>query len=305
MTDDDAGWAFLIDTEHPEQRDAVRYALTGAGVAYRIRPVVTGGAAFFVPLDRHDAARRAVEDVVDDGRPLPGEGASEGAGAAGARRASRAPARFPAGAVQAAAGLALAHLLVVLWAASPWNPGIDVAGRFGLSRETALAEPWRFLTYLAVHADARHAFWNGVSLVVFAVPLIEWLGRPRALLVYLAAGAGGGWVGLQLLDPGVRLVGCSGAVAGLFGAWILLTLRRARVERLWRGRMRTWGIAALYLPSLLQPQTADGRPISVGAHVGGLVTGMAIGALLARLVWRVEPAAGGVSPADPTGPADR
>ena len=86
------------------------------------------------------------------------------------------------------------------------------------------------------------------------------------------------------------IVGSSGAVAGLFGAWVVLTLRAARHATLgWRARVRTLGIALLFLPSLINPSTSDGRPVSVSSHMGGLLTGMTVGALLSnRMLRRVE-----------------
>ena len=77
------------------------------------------------------------------------------------------------------------------------------------------------------------------------------------------------------------IIGSSGAVAGLFGAWVVVTFRWARREALERrARIRTMGIALLFLPSLLNPVTSSGQPISVSSHLGGLATGMVVGALL-------------------------
>jgi membrane associated rhomboid family serine protease len=118
-------------------------------------------------------------------------------------------------------------------------------------------------------------------MLVFAVPLLSSLGYLRSGSIYLASGLGGGLAAVSFSDPGSLIIGSSGAVAGLFGAWIVLRLRQSRHEPLGRrARFRALGIALLVLPSLITPTTAAGQPVSVSAHLGGLVTGMLIGALL-------------------------
>ena len=69
-------------------------------------------------------------------------------------------------------------------------------------------------------------------------------------------------------------------MAGLFGAWVVLTLRRPPVDALPPAIFRTLGIALLVLPSLIKPVTPSGQSISVSSHMGGLATGMLIGAIL-------------------------
>ncbi|NIM60369.1 MAG: rhomboid family intramembrane serine protease, partial [Acidobacteria bacterium] len=105
----------------------------------------------------------------------------------------------------------------------------------------------------------------------------------RAAVVYLAAGIGGGIAAVTLADYGTFILGSSGAVSGLFGAWVVLALDRARASDLpRRARIRTAGVALLVLPSLVNPTTASGEPISVSSHIGGAATGMAVGILLSR-----------------------
>jgi len=151
----------------------------------------------------------------------------------------------------------------------------------GLLKGVTLDEPWRLLTSLFLHSDPRHVFWNGASMMVFAVPLLMDLGYARTGLIYFTAGIGGAIVALQFATPGTLIIGSSGAVAGLFGAWVVVTLRYARRATLtWRARIRTLGIALLVLPSLISPVTSTGQQISVSSHMGGLATGMLIGALI-------------------------
>jgi membrane associated rhomboid family serine protease len=133
--------------------------------------------------------------------------------------------------------------------------------------------------------------------------LLVGLGLRRTSWIYAAAAVGGGVAAALLTEPGRFVIGSSGAVAGLFGAWIVLSLRDARRTSLsWRARVRVLGIALLVLPSLLSPTTAEGRRVSVSGHLGGMATGMAIGAAISGgLFWRDPSTAGlpGNLPSDP------
>jgi membrane associated rhomboid family serine protease len=103
----------------------------------------------------------------------------------------------------------------------------------------------------------------------------------RTGFIYFASAIGGGIAAVAFARAGTMIVGSSGAVAGLFGAWIVLTLGRVQLAPLTRRAViRSVGIAMLYVPSLLSPVTALGQAVSVGSHMGGLATGMAIGALI-------------------------
>jgi membrane associated rhomboid family serine protease len=120
-------------------------------------------------------------------------------------------------------------------------------------------------------------------MLVFGVPLIERFGWARTAAVYLGSGVLGGVAALATSDPGTVTIGSSGAVAGLFGCWVVLTIRGARRAPLARrGVLRAVGIGLLVLPSLLTPTTIGGERISVAAHLGGLVAGLLLGSALGR-----------------------
>lgn len=206
--------------------------------------------------------------------------------------------RFHRREIAAVVALILIHLVLVLWIALGAPPGASLLEWGGLRKGTTALQPWRLLGYQFLHADAPHVLWNGVSMLVFAVPVLSSLGYWRTGLVYLAAGVGGGLTAVTFGGWGPTIIGSSGAVSGLFGAWLVLTLHRARSADLpRRARIRAFGIALLVLPSLIQPTTAGGAPISVSSHLGGAATGMLVGALLSKSWLRsVEPAAPDASP---------
>ncbi len=153
-----------------------------------------------------------------------------------------------------------------------------------MSGPLAWEQPWRLFTHIFLHADASHALWNGVSMMVFAVPLVLDLGYRITAALYLISGALGGMTGMLGVPDGVVLIGSSGAVAGLFGAWLSITLLRARSSpQPRRARIRIVGVGLLVLPSLLTPTTSTGERISIGSHLGGMAAGLCAGTLLVGL----------------------
>ena len=263
----------LLETPRQEDAAAVEHALEGAGIPYytEMYPGTPLRIAILVPWLRVDEARslvapylrphdEAFEDDEDEDEPaLPAESI----------------AAVPWAELRAVATVIVVHLSLVY-------ASVDLT-RGGIMQESTLREPWRLLTAMLLHVDVRHVLANGISMLVFAVPLIGYLGYLRTGLIYTLAGVGGGVAALALATPGTVTVGSSGAVAGLFGAWIVWTLGRARLAAIgWRARVRTVGIGLLFLPSLISPTGHDGHPISVSSHLGGLATGMLIGAILSR-----------------------
>lgn len=288
--------AFLLETDRPEEVVAVRHALTAAGIPYQtgLKAESPPWVIFFVPYLRLHAAQQIATGLVSS--PLePDASAFDDDGNADDDESGRpipaALQQFPWGPLQAVAALAMGHLALVFGSALWQRSGFDLLARGGIVHEATRTEPWRLLTSLFIHVDPAHVMWNAVSMMVFAVPLIGYLGYARTAGIYTAAGLGGALTAWVLSNPGSTIVGSSGAVAGLFGAWIVWTLRQAPRGGLgWRARIRTLGIALLVLPSLITPTTANGDPISVSSHLGGLITGMLIGAVLSgSLIRRTAP----------------
>jgi membrane associated rhomboid family serine protease len=272
--------AFLLETDRSEEVVAVQHALTAAGVPYHTDGTTSAPrVVFFVPYTLLAAAQRITTPLLIDGI-VPSESDFE---------AVEEPERpdlamvqhFPWGPVKAVASVALTHLALVLGAYRLRASGFDLIRWGGISPDSMLNEPWRVITSLFLHSTPSHAFWNAVSMLVFAVPMIGYVGYARTAAIYLVAGTGGAMSAWYFSEPATLTIGSSGAVAGLFGAWIVWTIRRApRGQLSWRYRIRTLGIALLVLPSLLSPTSSSGNNISISSHLGGLLTGMFLGALI-------------------------
>jgi membrane associated rhomboid family serine protease len=287
--------AFLLSTDNPSLASVVEQALREAGIPFETGVQVGPEPAVVFTVSESDVphARAVVEQHFGTGplsRAEPAAPEESGRGRAG----------FPEGPVAAAASLVLVHLAIVALAVGRHPDPARLASAGGLVTGARLPELWRLLTSLFLHADAPHVLWNGLSMLVFAVPLIERLGWTRSASVYLASGVLGGLAALAGSEPGTVTIGSSGAVAGLFGCWVVSTVRLARRAPLARrGVVRAVGIGLLLLPSLLTPTTIGGNRISVAAHLGGLAAGLVFGATLP--VGREEPrsvSGSGTNPGD-------
>lgn len=132
-------------------------------------------------------------------------------------------------------------------------------------------EPWRMITAALLHTPFQgpisltHIAFNMYALFVFGPMLEHILGRVRFLALYLIA-AFGGSVAVLLLAPGSVVVGASGAIFGLLGAFFVIERGRGgNVTQLVILIALNFGIA-FFLPN-----------ISWQGHLGGLIAGAAVG----------------------------
>jgi membrane associated rhomboid family serine protease len=84
-------------------------------------------------------------------------------------------------------------------------------------------QPWRMLTSVFVHSDNSflHFAFNMYSLLIFGRLLEQMLGRGRFAALYLLSGLGGS-VAVLLISPTTPVVGASGAIFGLLGAYFVI-----------------------------------------------------------------------------------
>jgi membrane associated rhomboid family serine protease len=148
----------------------------------------------------------------------------------------------------------------------------------------AQGQYWRLITSMFLHSPAfiMHIAFNMYALYLFGPPLEREVGAAPFAALYLASGVGGGAF-FYLLAPGGVAVGASGAIFGLFGAWLVASFRSRHTFQ-GRANLRT-------LLLLLGINAA--LPLFVGriaweAHLGGLIAGAVIAALWLRLGERPE-----------------
>lgn len=128
-------------------------------------------------------------------------------------------------------------------------------------------EPWRMLTSVFLHGSVLHLLLNMYTLWIFGQLLEGLLGRWRFLALYLISGLAGS-VGVVVFgDPMTSVLGASGAIFGLMGAFVVIQ-RRFGVNLTQLYVLLAINLAIGFLP---------GANISWQAHLGGLLGGALVG----------------------------
>lgn len=163
-------------------------------------------------------------------------------------------------------GITLAVFVLQLLPGLALTPRLWYAGVYSISGNF---EPWRMLTSVFVHSTGLifHVLLNMYTLWIFGQLLEGLLGRWRFLALYLIAGLGGSVGVLWLGDPGTAVVGASGAIFGLMGAFLVIS------RRLGGNTTQLYLLLAINLVIGFVP----GFNIAWQAHLGGLLVGALIG----------------------------
>jgi membrane associated rhomboid family serine protease len=137
-------------------------------------------------------------------------------------------------------------------------------------------EYYRLWSVTLLHADILHLAFNMYALYLAGSIVERWYGPVRFLVFYLACAAAGS-AGSFVFGGDIPSVGASGAVFGLFG--VLLAAGRVHhpVDRESRGIVgQLMGLVIINLVFGL----ASGGAIDNAAHIGGLIAGLWLGALV-------------------------
>jgi membrane associated rhomboid family serine protease len=137
-------------------------------------------------------------------------------------------------------------------------------------------EYWRIFAAMFLHANILHIGLNMLSLF-FIGPAVElFYGKWRFLLIYLVSGIVGGITTHLLLGEGYAVVGASGAISGIFGALgaFFLVNRRAL------GPAGNALIGQWLFWLMLNVAFGFSGNIAWQDHLGGLISGLILGAIL-------------------------
>ena len=167
---------------------------------------------------------------------------------------------------------ALLIVNVLIWLGQISPLGYLFTNQFFFAPLLAPFEPWRMLTAGFVHdwSGPMHILFNSYAIWIFGRALEPMLGTLRFLLLYLTSIIGGSVAVLWLSDPQIPVVGASGALFGLMGAYFIV--------------IRSLGGNATQLFILIGLNFSLGLfvpGISWEGHLGGLVTGLAIAGVFA------------------------
>ncbi len=215
-------------------------------------------------------------------------------------------------------GLMIANLLGFVWQHLLLSPeaaervvyalGVIPAvltGREVLPAELALLPaPATILTSMFLHGGFLHLAGNMLYLWIFGNNVEDAMGHVRFFAFYLLCGVAA--VFAQVLpNPGsvVPMIGASGAISGVLGAYLLL-YPRARVLLglplgfliVQLGRFPAgWVLVAWFVMQLLMGgmnatrAAGDAGGVAVGAHIGGFVAGLLLVMIFKRRnvpLWR-------------------
>jgi membrane associated rhomboid family serine protease len=147
---------------------------------------------------------------------------------------------------------------------------------------------YRVLTAMFLHANYLHIGLNMLSLYFVGVVTEALFGRWRFLLIYFASGLLAGladyFATVGNAQAGYSL-GASGAIFGIFGAFgAFVILRRQMLGRAATPIISQWlfWLVINLVFSVVDPQ------IALYDHIGGLVSGFILGALLIPRIFKVR-----------------
>ena len=181
-------------------------------------------------------------------------------------------------------GLIFANVLLFLFElyVGNWNDPM-VLHRIGALEPVVVVtqhEYWRLFTALFLHAGFLHLGFNLFALYVLGPPLERSIGTIRFLTCYLISGLASSAGVVVLTEKGLvhvaQVIGASGCIMGVVGAWAGFLLRHHHAP-LARQRLANIGliVAVQIAFDLSTPQ------VSMAAHMCGLVAGFFLGLILA------------------------
>jgi len=183
-----------------------------------------------------------------------------------------------------------------LWGGARWRQLAYQYGAFWIGllhdwRPNFPGQPWTmFVSYGFLHGGAVHLAVNTVTLASLAPPLMARLRGGGAFVLLWAVSVLGGAAGFALLAETPRpMVGASGALFGLAGAWVALDAAEALRDTPggWATRLRACALAVVWPATILVALNlvmiwATPGGIAWQAHLGGFLAGAACGPLLPR-----------------------
>lgn len=133
-----------------------------------------------------------------------------------------------------------------------------------------LQEPWRFVTAVFLHASILHIGFNMWFLMDVGPLLEELYGSARLIFIYVFTGICGYVLASLFASPAI---GGSGALLGLIGVLLAMSMGRETAGMQMLRRQLIYLLVYILVISFLPG-------ISLLAHLGGFVSGFALGKIL-------------------------
>jgi membrane associated rhomboid family serine protease len=177
-----------------------------------------------------------------------------------------------------AVNVVIAGLVAYLYGSTSDMGGLMRAGA-NVKSAVAAGEWWRLPASMFLHVGVMHLVLNMFGLWILGKILEQMYGRTRFFAVYMMSGIAGALASYVFGPPGMS-AGASGAVLGILGAAAAeLALHRKAYPEQWR-RALLGNLAFLIVANVLIGVMYPA--IDQSAHVGGLVTGALLAAVVSR-----------------------
>jgi membrane associated rhomboid family serine protease len=157
------------------------------------------------------------------------------------------------------------------------GPGPRTMIRLGAMQPYLIAngQYWRLFSAIFLHQGLLHIAFNAYALWLFGQMVDDMFGTPRFLLLFFVTGFLASATSYAFGAPNTIGVGASGAVFGVFGAFIAYHFRRRNLAQ--SSASLRWAMTMILLNAFL---AFAFRSIDWHAHLGGLVAGLIAGYVL-------------------------
>jgi membrane associated rhomboid family serine protease len=153
------------------------------------------------------------------------------------------------------------------------NSQVLIAAGASLPLGYNLAQPWRFLTAVFLHASILHIAFNMWVLMDIGPVIEEMYGSARYFFIFVVTGIGG-YLLSSFFSVANISIGASGALLGLIGVLLAMSMgRQSAGMQMLRSQMIRWLIYILVFGLVM-------RGIDNFAHIGGFITGFILGKLM-------------------------
>jgi len=143
--------------------------------------------------------------------------------------------------------------------------------------EIARGEWWRFITPIFIHIGMLHLFFNSYALWIVGPQVEKLYGAARFVILYVLTGVAGVYAN-YFYHPQSESAGASGAIFGLFGVLLVFGVRyRNSIPPFFKRAVGT-GVLPVIVINLIIGFTIPA--IDNSAHIGGLLAGAALAALI-------------------------
>ena len=184
---------------------------------------------------------------------------------------------------------AVKHLLIINVIVFLLQLVLERMGMYGITNMLALNaigtgrfRLWQPLTYMFMHANFTHLFFNMFALWMFGTTMENYWGTRRFVFYYLVCGIGAGLINLLVPGWGIT-VGASGAIYGLLLAFGMTFPEEYIYLYFLMPIKAKWFVIGYAVIEVLEGFFSTGN-VAHFAHLGGMIVG-----LILILYWRKHP----------------